>query len=101
MAEHEISFGAGAQKPPVRLSAGKRLADVLTVANSPLFFGCRNGVCGTCLCAVTVRAGELAGPDADERDVLELLCPDEPRARLACRIKLTADLDIVPIKLSV
>ncbi len=101
MAEREVDFGPLARKPPVRLPEGKALCDLLTVENSPVYFGCRNGVCGTCLTKITVRAGTLAPPDADERDVLELLCPDEPAARLACRVRLTADLTVVPIKLGV
>lgn len=99
--EHEISFGANALKPPVRLPAGKNLADALTAANSPVVFGCRSGICGTCLSRATVKAGVLPPPDQDELDVLEILCPNEPKARLACRIKLGADLVIEPIKLSV
>ncbi len=101
MTDHEVSFGEGAKKPPVRLPAGKPLSDLLTAQNSPMVFGCRNGICGTCLAAVTARSGVLAPPDSDERDMLDMLCPDDPKARLACRIRLTADIDITPIKLSI
>ena len=99
--EREVSYGPASAKPPVRLPAGKALCDLLTAANSPMVFGCRNGVCGTCLAKVTARGGVLAPPDGDERDVLEMLCPDEPLARLACRVRLTADIVIEPIKLGV
>jgi ferredoxin len=101
MPEHEISFGPSALKPPVRRPAGKLLCDVLEPRDSPVVFGCRNGVCGTCLAEVSAAAGTLAPPDADERDVLDMLCPDRPAARLACRVRLSADLLVVPIKLSV
>ncbi|MDX6770891.1 MAG: 2Fe-2S iron-sulfur cluster-binding protein [Elusimicrobiota bacterium] len=99
MAERGVDFGPKARKPALRLPEGKLLCDLLTVENSPVYFGCRNGVCGTCLARVTVRSGDLAPPDADEAGVLELLCPDEPKARLACRVRLTADLTVEPLKL--
>lgn len=101
MPDFEVAFGEGSKKPPVRLPAGKNLADLLTVRNSPMYFGCRNGVCGTCLARVTDRSGTLPPPGQDERDVLELLCPAEPKARLACRITLCGDLTVEPLKLAV
>ena len=91
----EVDFGSGAT---ARLPRGASLCDSLTIVNSPLLFGCRTGICGTCLSRVEVRRGELAPPTADEKDVLELLCPNEPKARLACQIRLSADLFIEPIK---
>jgi ferredoxin len=101
MAEFKVDFGPNAKKPPVTLPGGKDLAEVLTVQNSPILFGCRTGICGTCLSKVTDPSGTLPPPDQDEKDVLEILCPDQPKARLACRIRLSCDLTIEPIKLSV
>jgi ferredoxin len=93
----EIDFGS-AGAPRARLPRGTNLSEALTIENSPLLFGCRTGICGTCLSRVEVRRGELAPPTADEKDVLTLLCPNEPKARLACQIRLSADLSIEPIK---
>ena len=93
----EVDFGSSA--PRALLPRGASLCDSLTIVNSPLLFGCRTGICGTCLSRVEVRRGELAPPTTDEKDVLELLCPNEPKARLACQIRLSADLFIEPIKL--
>lgn len=101
MADFEVDFGPNAKKPPVRLPGGKNLSEVLTVQNSPILFGCRTGICGTCLTQVTDKGGSLPPASQDEKDVLEILCPDNPKARLACQIKLTCDLTIEPIKLSV
>lgn len=101
MPEFEVDFGPDAKKPPVKLPGGKELAEILTVKNSPILFGCRTGICGTCLSKVTVKNGTLPPPDEDEKDVLEILCPNEPKARLACRIRLSCDLTIEPIKLAV
>lgn len=92
----EVEFGSGAR---ARLPRGANLCETLTIENSPLLFGCRTGICGTCLSRVEVRRGELPPPTVDEKDVLELLCPNEPKARLACLIRLSADLHIEPIKL--
>lgn len=96
----EVAFGATG-RPPTRLARGANLAETLDAGNSPLLFGCRTGICGTCLSRVDVRRGTLAPPSEDEKDVLSVLCPNEPKARLACQIRLSADLWIEPIRLSV
>jgi len=95
----EVDFGA-LGKVSGRLPRGAALSEVLTLDNSPLLFGCRTGICGTCLSRVDAKGGTLAPPTEDEKDVLDLLCPNEPKARLACLIKLSADLTIEPIKLT-
>ena len=78
---------------PVSLNPHTPLADELTVQNSPILFGCRTGICGTCLVTVT---GETPPPDADEQELLEVLAPDCPNARLACQLDITYDLEIRP-----
>lgn len=77
--------------PAIALSAHQPLADVLTAQNSPVLFGCRTGICGTCLVTVT---GQVAPPDADEQEMLEVLAPGIPNARLACQIDLIDHLEI-------
>ena len=77
--------------PPIDLAAHQNLSEHLTIRDSPVLFGCRTGICGTCL--VEVR-GEIAPPAADELEVLNLIAPDRPQARLACQIALTADVQI-------
>ncbi len=69
------------------------LADVLTIQNSPILFGCRTGICGTCLVTVT---GDVPPADTDEQELLDLLAPDCPNARLACQLDVTRDLEICP-----
>ena len=74
------------------------LSQVLTASNSPILFGCRTGICGTCLCRVeNLDACELPEASADEREVLDLIASDEPNARLACQIVLDRDLVITKI----
>ncbi|MGD1949223.1 MAG: 2Fe-2S iron-sulfur cluster-binding protein [Leptolyngbyaceae cyanobacterium] len=77
----------------VILNSHTPLADELTVKNSPILFGCRTGICGTCLVTVV---GEVPPPDVDEQELLEVLAPDCPNARLACQLDVTHDLEIRP-----
>jgi ferredoxin len=84
----------GTRYAPLTLPPGALLARTLTAVNSPVLFGCRTGLCGTCVVAVE---GEIPPPDDDEREVLAIVAPDEPRARLACQIDLVADVHISEI----
>jgi len=80
---------------PVRLNAGSILSEHLTIENSPLLCGCRTGICGTCLSIIeSEEGGELAAASEDERDLLDIIAPDNPKARLACQIALYADITI-------
>jgi len=91
---HRISFFPASHEP-VSLARGSILSERLDVANSPLLFGCRTGICGTCLIEVEAQEnGELPRPSGDEKELLEMIAPDNPRARLACQIELCADLRI-------
>ena len=45
---HAIEFPNTRYKP-VSLPAGAKLSEELTIINSPVLFGCRTGICGTCL----------------------------------------------------
>ena len=78
---------------PVRLPLGGCLAEHLDVTNSPLLFGCRTGICGTCLVRIE---GDLPPPGDDEKELLDLLAPGDPRARLACQVELTSDVCVEP-----
>lgn len=88
----KISF-LNTNYPPVTLNSHTPLANDLTVQNSPILFGCRTGICGTCLVTVT---GETPPPDTDEQELLEVLAPNCPNARLACQLDVTHDLEICP-----
>lgn len=92
--QHEVSFSP-ARHPAVTLSCGSILSEHLTIENSPVLFGCRTGICGTCLIEVEeIRNGSLIAPTADESELLEIIAPDLARARLACQIELRADIKI-------
>lgn len=83
--------------PSLSLPSHQPLADVLTVQNSPILFGCRTGICGTCLVEVE---GDIPPPDGNERELLDLLAPNHPNARLACQIDVTHDISITPLQLA-
>jgi ferredoxin len=92
--DFRVAF-AGSQHPPVRLSEGSDLSECLTVHNSPVLFGCRTGVCGTCLIEVEEEAnGALAAATDEEREVLDVIAPGNSRARLGCQVRLQADIRI-------
>ena len=88
----------GTPYDPVVLDEGSSLAEELAVTNSPVLFGCRSGLCGTCLIEVEVTEGELDDADSDEREALEVYAPGNAKARLACQLRLTASLRIRKIQ---
>ncbi len=97
MALHRISF-PGSGFDDLLLPAHSPLTLHFDPANSPVLFGCRAGLCGTCLVSVEVLNGSLAPPDAAEAEALDVYAPNSPKARLACQIDLTADMAIEKTK---
>jgi ferredoxin len=84
----------GTSFTPIRVPPGRDLSFALTAENSPLLFGCRSGLCGTCLVEIEAVEGDLDPPSEGEREALELYAPCNPRARLACQLQLTQDVRI-------
>jgi ferredoxin len=80
----------------IGIPVGQPLAEVLTVQNSPVLFGCRTGICGTCMVGVT---GDVVEASEDELEILELYAPDNPTARLACQLSVRGDVVITSIVL--
>ena len=98
MKSHRVEFPATAF-PAVDLPDLASLPLHLTVQNSPVLFGCRSGLCGTCLIEVEAIGPEaLEAPDAAETEALELYAPGNPRARLACQLVLSTGLRIRKIR---
>jgi ferredoxin len=82
----------------VELPHGAILSEWLTAMNSPALFGCRTGICGTCLIEVEeVGASGLPPPASAEIEALDIYAPGNPKARLACQIRLTADIRLTKI----
>ena len=75
------------------------LAEKLTIENSPVLFGCRTGICGTCLISIDEDSLSNCIPaDTAEREVLDMIADHEPRARLACQLRILGDLKLRILK---
>jgi len=85
-----ISF-PGTNYLPISLQIYDNLSEHLTIQNSPVLFGCRTGICGTCLVKVI---GDIPAAKADEQEMLDTLAPNVLNARLACQIDLTTNIEI-------
>ena len=79
----------------IELENNQRLAENLNVENSPILFGCRTGICGTC---IVIIEGDIPPPSEEEKELLEILAPENPQARLACQLQLTNDIKITAFK---
>lgn len=90
-----ISF-PGTNYPPITLPAHENLSEHLTIQNSPVLFGCRTGICGTCLVEII---GEIAPPDSEELEMLNTLAPNISNARLACQLDLITNIQIRKIEI--
>ncbi|MGB7934720.1 MAG: 2Fe-2S iron-sulfur cluster-binding protein [Gammaproteobacteria bacterium] len=89
---HRVEF-PGTTFAPLELPDLASLPLHLTVQNSPLLFGCRSGLCGTCL--IEIEADEpLPAPDRAEVEALEIYAPGNPHARLACQLPVSTGLRI-------
>lgn len=93
MPRFTVSFEDGGFAP-VTVPDGRTLSEELHIKNSPVLFGCRTGVCGTCVVEVVEGAEHLAPPDEDEQEILELYAAGLPRARLACQIDVQGDVKL-------
>ncbi len=79
----------------VKLSSTDELSVGLNAQNSPVLFGCRTGICGTC---VAIARGALPPPDAEEQEVLDALAPGIPDARLCCQLHPEGDIELEVIE---
>ncbi len=75
----------------ISLEKNQLLSEHLTVHNSPVLFGCRTGICGTCIVRVK---GDISPPNDEEKEVLAIIADGHPEARLACQIDLISDIEI-------
>lgn len=91
MGTHRITFVDDDTAAP-EVPEGKTLSEDLDITKSPILFGCRTGICGTCLVEIVEGADQLPPPDEDELEILELYAEGLKNARLACQIDVRADL---------
>jgi ferredoxin len=92
--QYQISF-PNTDRAAILVTNNSRISDSLTIQNSPVLFGCRTGICGTCLVAIR---GDIPPPDPDESEILEIFAPNNPLARLACQIIVIGDIEILEIQ---
>jgi ferredoxin len=83
---------------PVVMPENANLSEQLTIINSPVLFGCRTGICGTCLIEIEEGHQALTPPDDSEREALECYAPGNARARLACQVNLNCDIALKKIE---
>ena len=85
----------------VRAEPGERLLDVAQNAGQPLEGTCEGQMaCSTC--HVIVDAGDfpkLPPASEEEEDMLDLAAHVTRRSRLACQIRLTADLENLTVRM--
>ncbi len=89
----KVSFEAS-DKPPVTLNEGDNLSEKLTIHNSPILFGCRIGICGTCAIEVVSSESPLPPRSHDEVEFLGAMAPGRDNVRLACQIRINTDVKI-------
>jgi len=73
---------------------GKLLKDLCDENGSSIPFGCRNGVCGTCLSTVLEGADNLEPAAEDEKLTLESFGVQPPNKRLVCQCKFKGPGDV-------
>lgn len=81
-------------KAPVELKEGDNLSEKLTIHNSPILFGCRIGICGTCAVEVIEEDSPLHERTHDEKEFLEAMAPGRNNVRLACQININTNIKI-------
>ncbi|CBW26624.1 ferredoxin, root r-b2 [Halobacteriovorax marinus SJ] len=82
------------QANSVEVEDGKHLSEVLDATNSPILFGCRTGICGTCLIQVQEGMENTSAPCEDEREFLEIVAEGDSTMRLACKVKTSGNIKI-------
>ncbi len=88
---HTLSF-PNAQS--LQIEPGANLSVVLDVQNSPILFGCRTGICATCLVKVLAGHEHLPPISENEQEVLDVYADDPTDCRLACQLTLTGDVTL-------
>lgn len=84
----------GTDKVSVELQKGDNLSEKLTIHNSPILFGCRIGICGTCAIEVLHSDEPLPERSYDEKEFLGAMAPGRDEVRLACQIRINTNLKI-------
>jgi adenylate cyclase len=83
-----------AQGRSVRVPSGTLLIDAVRDAKLPIASACRSdGLCGRCGVAILAGAGDVA-PETPEESRTKQRNRIDPSLRLACRVRLRADIAV-------
>jgi ferredoxin len=83
------------QKQAIEIPCGSALVDLdCTFESEPIAFGCRVGSCGMCVIEIVSSEAPLEAGDEDERAFLHDLGFHPDRHRLACRMRVHADMAV-------
>ena len=80
----QVSFTEGSE--PVFIDEGDNLSEALNIENSPILFGCRTGICGTCIVHIMKTEGPLPALTEAELDYFEMMEVSDKNVRLACQL---------------
>jgi len=83
---------------PVSVPEEINLSQVLTALNSPVLFGCRTGICGSCLVQIEEGVDALNVAAPEEKEALLLYAPANAKARLACQVVLNCNICLKKIE---
>ncbi len=87
---YKINFTTG---ETIDVPQDKNLSEVVDITSSPILFGCRTGICATCIVKVHTGSENLSLMDEDEKEVIEINT-NESDCRLACCLKLKGDVTL-------
>jgi ferredoxin len=73
------------------LEEGAELSKALNAVNSPILFGCRTGICGTCLVEVMDGSELDKKSNEDEKELLDIISDGQAPYRLACQMRMNND----------
>lgn len=77
----------------IEVNENSELSKELDATNSPILFGCRTGICGTCLLIVEEGFENTNEASADELEFLEIVS-ENPNARLGCMLKCSGPVKV-------
>lgn len=82
----------------INVKPGKTIQDIVEASGSALPFGCRDGECGTCVVSVESGMEFLSDVTDKEKVVLKNVGETNPKARLACQMKIAHPNGLVRLK---
>ena len=82
----------------LNVKPGKTIQDIVEASGSALPFGCRDGECGTCVVMIESGMEFLSEMTEKEKVVMKEIAETNPKARLACQMKIVQPNGQIRIK---